>query len=259
MSDSELRLFAQAVSRVLGWIYFVSWSFSFYPQPILNWQRKTTSGFAIDYPTLNILGFTSYTISTASFLYNPTIRQQYAYRNPLEPIPTVRFNDFLFALHGAIMCLVAYSQFFPRLWGFKESDRQKASRVAVGIVIGCLAGVGIVIAIVLIKGKDFGEDPSGWAWIEVMYAISYVKLIATVVKYVPQCYMNFRRKSTVGFHMAGIWADFIGGVLSIGQLLIDASLESDWSGITGNPAKFLLANITIVFDLVFLVQHLVLY
>ena len=43
------------------------------------------------------------------------------------------------------------------------------------------------------------------------------------------------------------------------QLVLDASLQDDWSGITGNPVKFGLSNITIVFDVIFFVQHYVLY
>ena len=53
--------------------------------------------------------------------------------------------------------------------------------------------------------------------------------------------------------------DFAGGWLSMAQLILDASLQDDWSGITGNPVKFGLGNITIVFDIVFFVQHYVLY
>lgn len=53
--------------------------------------------------------------------------------------------------------------------------------------------------------------------------------------------------------------DFAGGWLSLAQLVLDSSLQNDWSGITGNPVKFGLGNITIVFDIVFFVQHYLLY
>ena len=53
--------------------------------------------------------------------------------------------------------------------------------------------------------------------------------------------------------------DFIGGVLSLAQLLIDSSLQNDWSGITGNPVKFGLSNVTLFFDIIFFLQHYVLY
>ena len=81
----------------------------------------------------------------------------------------------------------------------------------------------------------------------------------TVVKYVPQAWLNYKRKSTTGWSIIPILLDLAGGVLSLLQLVLDSSLQSDWSGITGNPVKFLLGNITIVSDLVFVVQHYILY
>lgn len=53
--------------------------------------------------------------------------------------------------------------------------------------------------------------------------------------------------------------DFAGGWLSLAQLVIDSSLQHDWTGVTANPVKFGLSNITIVFDIIFMLQHYVLY
>lgn len=53
--------------------------------------------------------------------------------------------------------------------------------------------------------------------------------------------------------------DFAGGWLSLAQLCIDSALQNDWSGVTGNPVKFGLGNITIVFDIIFMLQHYVFY
>ncbi|KAF9638504.1 Lysosomal cystine transporter [Lasiodiplodia theobromae] len=235
------------------------WSGSFYPQPLMNWRRKSTLGFGIDFPTLNILGFAAYTISTAATLWSPTIRAQYAARYPVAPEPTVRFNDFAFALHAIILSIIIYSQFWLKAWGFKVGADQKMSSLAKGIFWGNILGVLFVILMVLAKGKDGGNDASGWAWIDVIYAIGYVKLVVTIVKYVPQVWLNYKRKSTVGFSIGGMLLDFSGGILSNLQLIIDSSLEADWSGITGNPVKFGLANVSIIFDVIFIVQHYVVY
>jgi cystinosin len=259
MVESETVLFARAVSRVLGWIYFLAWSLSFYPQPIVNWRRRSTHGLAIDFPTCNVLGFICYTISTGAFLYSPTIRSQYAYRHPESPEPTVRFNDFVFAVHSLVASIVVYTQFWTKIWGFKVGARQKASRIVLGIFWGSIVGILSVIGIVYIHSKDGGYDPSGWAWIDVIYAVSYVKIIVTVVKYIPQVYVNYKRKSTVGWSIWTILLDIIGGFLSMAQLVIDSSLQADWSGLTGNPVKLMLANISIVFDVMFISQHYVLY
>lgn len=143
-------------------------SASFYPQPISNYARKSTLGLAIDFPTLNVLGFALYTINTAAFLYSPTIRQQYAYRHPEAPENTVRFNDFLFAAHGAVMCVIIYSQFFPKIWGFRVGKSQRVSRPVLGILWGCVLGIVITILLVRWKGEDGGLDAKTWAWIDVV-------------------------------------------------------------------------------------------
>jgi cystinosin len=92
-----------------------------------------------------------------------------------------------------------------------------------------------------------------------IYALGYVKLITVFIKYIPQVYVNFKRKSTVGWSIYPMLLDFAGGITSLAQLFIDASLQNDWSGIVGNPVKFGLGNITIAFDIIFIYQHYFLY
>jgi cystinosin len=92
-----------------------------------------------------------------------------------------------------------------------------------------------------------------------LYTLGYVKLLCTFVKYIPQAWMNYSRKSTQGWSINQILFDIVGGVLSLLQLVIDASFQGDWSGITGNSLKFGLSNISIAFDLIFITQHYILY
>ena len=48
--------FLPILSAIFGWIYFLCWSLSFYPQALLNWRRQSTSGTTVDFPFLNVLG-----------------------------------------------------------------------------------------------------------------------------------------------------------------------------------------------------------
>lgn len=89
--------------------------------------------------------------------------------------------------------------------------------------------------------------------------MSYVKLFITLVKYMPQVLTNYRNSSTHGWSIAQILLDFVGGLLSIAQLGIDSYLQHDWSGITGNPVKLSLGNVSMFFDTIFMVQHYWLY
>jgi len=256
---SQGEVFVRALSRILGWIYMLCWSASFYPQPILNWRRRSTRGLAIDFPTINVLGFICYGVYTAAFLYSPLICEQYASRHPLAPKPSVRFNDLAFAVHAIILSSIVYSQFWPWVWGFKVSKFQRVSEVIAGVCCGCVIAVVSVVLVIAYQGEGSGLDPSAWAWIDAVYAISYVKLVVTVVKYVPQAWVNYKRKSTVGWSISQILLDLTGGILSILQLVIDSALQADWSGITGNPVKLGLGNVSMFFDFIFIVQHYWLY
>ena len=155
--------------------------------------------------------------------------------------------------------VLTYSQFYGRLWGFEVGRSQYASKPVLGLVYGSLLSVLILSATVSVKTENILGGGSDWAWIDVLYALGYVKLLVTFVKYIPQAWLNYKRKSTKGWSIWQILFDITGGVLSISQLIIDASFQADWSGITGNPLKFGLGFVSILFDLIFITQHYVLY
>ncbi|QSS56825.1 cystinosin [Histoplasma capsulatum var. duboisii H88] len=253
------EVFIKALSRLLGWIYAFCWSASFYPQPILNYRRRSTHGLAIDFPATNTLGFICYMIYTLAFLYSPLIREQYAARHPISPEPTVRFNDVAFAIHAVLLSSLVLSQFWPSIWGFKVSRFQRISRPIAGVFWGCIFVVTLLAVVVAARGTGASLDHQDWAWIDVTYALSYVKLIITIIKYIPQAWVNYKRKSTVGWSISAILLDFTGGILSVLQLLIDSAFEDDWSGITGNPIKLLLGNVSVFFDIIFILQHYIIY
>jgi cystinosin len=162
--------FLLILSRIIGWIYFLCWSISFYPQLLLNFRRKTTSGTTIDFPALNLLGFTAYFVSNTAFLYSPLIRQEYALRNH-GLTPTVRVNDLAFAGHAAFLTACTLTQYlFPTIWGFEKRRKMdhgaRMSSWIRGIIVGSFLGVGVVSFIVSVRHD---EDPKkGWAWIDVV-------------------------------------------------------------------------------------------
>lgn len=86
-----------------------------------------------------------------------------------------------------------------------------------------------------------------------------IKVFLTAVKYTPQAVINYRRQSTAGFSIGAILLDLSGAILPLIQLVLDSSLQGDWSGAVGNTAKLLLGNITVLFDLIFIFQHFGLY
>jgi cystinosin len=136
------------LSAVFGWIYTFCWSASFYPQPLLNFRRRSTSGTTVDFPFINclgkyshpgcllwwtlahadllLLGFFAYLVSNACFYYSPLIRAQYAQRNH-GLTPTVQFNDITFAAHALLVSCITTSQYWAALWSFTPSSGNRPS------------------------------------------------------------------------------------------------------------------------------------
>ncbi|KAI5789271.1 L-cystine transporter [Pyronema domesticum] len=237
-----------ALSRLLGWSYFLCWGISFYPQLIHNYQRKSVTGLAVDYFTINVFGFACYTVSCLLFLFSPLVREEYARRHPNAPEPTVRGNDLAFAAHALLISIATLCQFY--FFNYTRNASQRLSGPMAAIILGSLAT--IAISCTLVNGAN-------WTWLDVVYTLTSLKLLVSLIKYVPQAYLNYQRKSTIGWSIENILLDLSGGILSLAQLILDSSMQGDWSGILGNPVKFFLGQISIGFDLIFVVQHYVLY
>ncbi|KAG0710483.1 Cystinosin [Chionoecetes opilio] len=116
-------------------------------------------------------------------------------------------NDVFFATYAlSIEVLLAVQCFvYGRNKGMRVSwpcvGLVGASVLAVGVAC-VLAGVGVL-----------------W-WLDVFYLMSYLKLVITPLKYIPQVYVIYRVKSTRGFSIAGAAMDFMGGLMSLGQMFL---------------------------------------
>lgn len=106
--------------------------------------------------------------------------------------------------------------------------------------------------------------------------------------------MNFRRKSTIGWSIGNVLLDFTGGMLSMLQMMLNAYnygklmilvqkrkkiftqkhfglnynfhsliciriLVDDWVSIFGDPTKFGLGLFSVMFDILFVLQHYAFY
>jgi LCT (Lysosomal Cystine Transporter) family transporter len=95
--------------------------------------------------------------------------------------------------------------------------------------------------------------------LDLLYYFSYVKLAITIIKYCPQAWMNYKRKSTEGWSIGNILLDLTGGLLSFLQMFFLAKNYNDWSSIFGSPTKLGLALFSILFDILFIAQHYICY
>ncbi|CAO3664759.1 unnamed protein product [Rhizopus stolonifer] len=211
-------------SSFIGWGYFLAWSCSFYPQAILNWKRKSVQGLSIDFLCYNVLGFFCYSIFNLSFYFSEDIREEYRKRNNSSE-NLVRANDVVFAVHAF---LISSFTLFQTLC-YKKDSSQRLSKIAC-----CFIATSIIGILCMLLSVSYFER---LMLIDLMYYLSYVKLLVSFIKYIPQVWINFKRQSTTGWSIHNILLDFTGGALSIIQLMLDASLSGDWSGVFGDPVK----------------------
>uniref|UniRef100_A0A914CVJ1 Cystinosin n=1 Tax=Acrobeloides nanus TaxID=290746 RepID=A0A914CVJ1_9BILA len=98
-----------------------------------------------------------------------------------------------------------------------------------------------------------------FTWLRFIDNLALIKMIITACKYYPQAVHNYKRKSTLGWSIARVWLDFIGGSMSIAQMILQAVNTDDWSGFIGNKGKLGIGLLSVGFDIVFVVQHYLLY
>ncbi|XP_015430264.1 PREDICTED: cystinosin homolog [Dufourea novaeangliae] len=232
------------LSTVVGWIYFLAWSISFYPQIYSNYKRKSVVGLNFDYLSLNLVGFIMYALFNCGLFWIPDIELEYFRRYP-KGLNPVQVNDIFFSLHAVFATVITIFQCF-----MYERGTQRVSTTA--RIIHCIFAVFILISIILAAVNTL-------AWLDFLYYCSYVKLCITLIKYVPQAFYNYKRKSTVGWSIGNIFLDFTGGILSMLQMILNAYNYDDWESIFGDPTKFGLGFFSVAFDVFFIIQHYVLY
>lgn len=232
------------ISQIIGWIYFLTWSISFYPQIFSNYKRKSVVGLNFDYVLLNFTGFFLYSLFNMGLFWSTFVESEYFQRNPRNLNP-VLINDVVFSLHA----LLASSLIIGQCIVYRRHD-QTISLTA-KIILKLILVLVIILASLSIGGLIH--------WLDFLYYCSYIKLAITLIKYIPQAVMNYRRKCTIGWSIGNVLLDFCGGLLSMLQMLINGYNFDDWNSIFGDLTKFGLGLFSVCFDILFMIQHYVLY
>jgi cystinosin len=181
--------------------------------------------------------------------WNPTVQQEYRDENNGHN-NQVQLADVFFPIHGVVITFLIVAQIY-----FYERGGQTVSYIC--RVVSSIMVFGIVYYLILTITLHDKEEKLNW--LGFVNFLSYIKLAVTCIKYFPQCFLNFRRRSTVGCNIDNFILDFVGGSLSVAQLVLDAELTRSWSAVTGDLVKFVLGSLSMIFDCIFFVQHYILY
>ncbi|KAK9113539.1 hypothetical protein Syun_020336 [Stephania yunnanensis] len=230
--------------QVLGWLAFFAWSFSFYPQVILNYRRKSVVGLNFDFLVLNLTKHSSYLIYNACLFFSPIIQRQYRQKYGKDEMIPVAANDVAFSCHAVLLTAITLVQVL-----IYERGNQKVSKTCIGI--SSLAWVAAAICVFIALPHH------SWLWL--ISVFNTIQVTMTVIKYVPQAFMNFKRKSTDGWSIGNILLDLTGGVANYLQMAMQSIDQGSWVNFYGNIGKTLLSLVSVFFDLLFIVQHYILY
>lgn len=242
--EKDIRL--SYASDIIGWIYFSAWTISFYPQMFTNYKKKSVIGLNFDFLGLNLIGFALYSLYNVGLYSFEFIQDEFFDRNPTNANP-VQLNDVFFSIHATCATLVVICQCF-----IYERGTQKVSigaRVLMASFFVFLSVIGVLVFFHVANLK----------WLDFLNNCSHVKLTITLVKYIPQAFMNFQRKSTSGWSIGNVLLDFVGGVFSLLQMIILAINFDDWDGLLIDTTKLGLGLFSVSFDILFIIQHYVLY
>ncbi|XP_009766819.1 cystinosin homolog [Nicotiana tabacum] len=234
----------EVLYNTLGWIAFFSWSISFYPQVILNFRRKSVVGLNFDFVVLNLTKHSSYLIYNASMFFSSAVQMQYRQKYGYNEMIPVAANDVAFSVHAVL--LTAFTLFQIAIY---DRGNQKVAKTSIAIVSVAWLTVAVCVFVAL---------PShSWLWL--VSCFNTLQVVMTVIKYIPQAIMNFQRKSTIGFSIGNILLDLLGGLTNYGQMAVQSIDQNSWVNFYGNIGKTLLSLISIFFDILFILQHYVLY
>ena len=251
-------------SSIIGYSYFIFWCASFYPQVVMNFQRKSTDGLSIDYSVVNLFGYICYTTYTCMFYWNKTVRTMYFERHAHDnadgtpPEITVESNDVAFAIHALVMSIIWLIQL--EIYGGFEKCRKLGKRIVskpmttlIFFIVGSCSAYAGLITYSNSRFSIFSEfhldNLTSWLnWLDYLYYVAYMKVVITTAKYIPQVKLNMKRKSCVGWNIWNILLDISGGIFSLAQLVGDAIDLNDLSSIKGNSAKLGLSAVSIFFD-----------
>ncbi|XP_041006423.1 cystinosin homolog isoform X3 [Juglans microcarpa x Juglans regia] len=199
--------------QVLGWTAFLSWTLCYYPQVISNFRRKSVVGLSFDFVILNLTKHTSYLIHNASLYFSSAIQKQYYEKYGYGQMIPVAANDVAFSIHAVLVTSVILLQI-----AIYERGGQKVSKITIAIVsaVWLFAAVCFFIAL-----------PSrSWLWLISIF--NSIQVFMTVIKYIPQVFMNFARKNTEGFSIGYILLDFCGGVTNLMQMTVQSIDQGSW-------------------------------
>lgn len=181
--------------------------------------------------------------------FNLSVREEYAIKHTPKTLegqdphpknyPLIQINDVAYTVHGLLCTLIVYSQ--VHFSSFKKNKHQHVSKYTQIILIGVCS-----LCLMTISSVLYFPTLTNLKLLDIAEILAYVKVCMSTAKHIPQLLYNHQRKSTKGWAIHSTILDFIGAILSICQLILDAYITNDMGNVFGNTSKLSLALVCIM-------------
>lgn len=165
---------------------------------------------------VNPVGFLTLTLWNWGVYFSPLAQEQYKKRHNGH-LPQISTSDLAFSLHALVVSTITLGQVCYYAWknsrtktALDETEPliQDSNRVADLAVPSSTIkpSIPLQLSLVAVVVSSLASGILVWTgkaeWLDWLYCVSTLKLIISVVKYVPQVLLNYRLKSAEGL---AIW------------------------------------------------------
>lgn len=140
---------------------------------------RSVVGLSIDFQVLNLLGFACYAAYNVALFFVPVVQKQYKDAFQSQHIP-VGLEDVLFSVHAFVITALTLIQCCVYERGNQRFNTIYGQLSAV-VAIVAVAGFGLVALL-----QSQSHPVAHLTWIHFLLALSSVKLVVSLIKYIPQ-------------------------------------------------------------------------
>ncbi|KOB57797.1 Cystinosin, partial [Operophtera brumata] len=214
--------------------------------------KKSVVGLNFDFLALNIMGFTLYSLFNCGLFFSKAIQTEYFERHPRGHNP-VLLNDVFFSLHAAFATLVTITQCF--LYEFERHPRGHNPVLLNDVFFSLHAAFATLVTITQCFLYEFERHPRGHNPVLLNDVFNSLHAAFATLVTITQCFLY----EVTWWSIGNIFLDFVGGFLSVLQMMLNAYNYDDWASFFGDFTKFGLGAFSLIFDIFFILQHYVFY
>eukprot|EP00268_Persea_americana_P035975 TRINITY_DN3544_c0_g1_i5.p1 TRINITY_DN3544_c0_g1~~TRINITY_DN3544_c0_g1_i5.p1 ORF type:complete len:215 (-),score=1.49 TRINITY_DN3544_c0_g1_i5:487-1131(-) len=118
-------------------------------------------------------------------------------------------------------------------YGYGTRGSQKVSKTCITITS--------IVWVVAVVCTIIAWPSNSWLWLISVFNIIQVSM--TTIKYTPQAFMNYMRKSTEGFSIFFVLLDLLGGLTNLAQMLVESIDQGTFVNFYSDIGKTLLSSV----------------